>query len=246
MNKTKRRYTTAKAARLICALIVASGANIIYREAGWDRAGTTAYAVAFVAGQADIIGLVVYYIVYGATKTPGLDRAAIKLAALSAFLGVLILGGGGAVITALTGCHILSALYVCLLVVTGRNDGDNIIREGEAAGFDGGYFDYVNVAAYLAEVNFPLDVENYRRDRGKGYIKGIGTSGSGKYEGKICALVKSAAGGLYLCPLDRITVNGAADGVVIAEKRDENIVAELYDRGNGVSNIRISGRPVFP
>jgi hypothetical protein len=239
-NMNNRRwYTTAKTVRLISGLLIALGVNIIYQEIRWERIGKLVYTVILIIGHANISGLAVYYIVYGVTKRPGIDRVIVKTITLSLFIGVLLSGGNKALLQILSGAYAAFIVYLTAMIAAKRNTGDNIIRDGKSVYIDGSYFDYINDAVYLMNVSFPLDIENYRHDRKEGSIKEIGMIEGGKYKGKPGAVVKSGEK-LYLCPLERISITEYIHDEILAGRGDETVVKAVKDKDK--SDIIVIGR----
>jgi hypothetical protein len=238
----ERLYTTAKTTRLLCALIIALGVNIIYREIGWRRSGMLVYSIIFLAGHAGILGTVLYYLIYGVKKKPGADRAVITLILALLLAGILLSVGNTPVLKILTSCYILLILFLLIIMTTKKDTGDNVIRLDARMCLDSAYFDRVNGLIHDMEVSFPLDIENYKYDRGKGYINRIGLVKSGKYAGRCGAAVKSNGNGkIYLCPLDHITVNESFDNdVIVAEKGDE-VTVKMYTCDKDKSKITVIG-----
>jgi hypothetical protein len=244
-----RWHTTAKAERLICGLLTALGANLICREIGRGKAGGPAFAAVFIAGHADITGIVIYYILYGVKKRPGAGRKIIKTAALLAFLGILFFEGGKPVLLILSGIYVFFIVYLIWMTAAGKNNGDNMVREGggkyagktmEFPFIDGLYFDYVNDLIYLNKASFPPDIENYKYGRKEGRIVCIGliNGREEKYGGEAGAAVQSGEK-LYLCPLSQIKISGAAGGGTLASKGGEIVVKAA---GGGVSDILVIGK----
>jgi hypothetical protein len=240
MDNVKRGYTTAKTRRLICAVIIALGVNIIYQSIGWKRLVMMVYGVLFVAGHTNIMAAVIYYLVYGVNRKPGLDRIIITWVMLIIFVGVFFFDGGKVILPILTAEYIVLLIFLLLIIVRKETTGDNIIRNGETEYFGGSYFSDVNNAIRQVKVTFPLDIENYRYDRGKGCIRDIGLMEKGKYAGKLCALVGGENSHAYICPLDRIMIEGNTGDVIIAGKNG-GIVVKLYDYDKEKSKIMVIG-----
>jgi hypothetical protein len=236
-----RYYTTAKTWRLISALLIVLGINIIYQEISWQRLGKLVYNIIFILGHANILSMIIYYILYGVKKRLGKDRAIITLIMLLFFSSVFLFNGSRVILQVLSGSYVILIFRLLIMVFTKKTNGDNKITNGGDEYLDTFYFDYVSVRVNMAEVSFPLDIEDYRHDRGKGFIKDIGFVKKGKYIGEAGALIKSGRD-IYLCPLDKIMINSNVGTTNTLAKKGEDIVvlAEPWEKDK--SKIIVIGK----
>jgi hypothetical protein len=237
MNKISSRwYTTAKALRLICGSLIVLGVNLIYQEISWQRLGRLVYNIIFVSGHALVLGRAIYYILYGVKKRPGIDRAIITLIMLFIFSGILLFEGSKLVLQILSGIYVFIILYLIVMIITKRNNGDNLLRDEEEIYIDDKYFDHVEDLIYQVKVSFPLDIENYQYDRKNGKIERICLIKEGKYAGRCGAVIK-ADGKYYLCRIDQVKLYAGVNEV-LAEKEDVIVVKSCIS-DDGKSDILV-------
>jgi hypothetical protein len=142
-----------------------------------------------------------------------------RAAFLSAFLiAVSLISTGGTGLAAATGLYIVLIAVLAVMVIRKRMNGDNRLQS--APSIDSRYFDYVQPVLGTIPVSFPLDVGNYKYDRGKGYIKNIGMVMSGKHGDKYGAVIESG-GKRFLCPLDQVKLLENITGILA--KKGEHI-----------------------
>jgi hypothetical protein len=102
---------------------------------------------------------------------------------------------------AATAIFSILAIVFYFLIKTGKMNGDN--DNFDRSELDDHWFDTVEDIMYCVKVSFPLNIENYRYDRGQGYITAIGRMN--RRNSNYGALITSSADGKeYLCPLRQI------------------------------------------
>jgi hypothetical protein len=94
------------------------------------------------------------------------------------------------------------AIVSYFLVKTGKMNGDN--DNFDRSDLDDQWFDTVNDIIYRVKFSFPLNIENYKCDRSRGYITALGRIINNKHTNSYGALITAADGKEYLCPLWQI------------------------------------------
>jgi hypothetical protein len=228
---------------MICGLLTALAANILCLEFNPGGAERIVYSIVFIAANSYILGITSCYILYGVKKKPGLDRAAVTWLMLLLFAALLFINGGIVILQALSGAYSLLIMFFVFMIMAKKTTGDNKIYDSKDSCLDPAFFTYVDEALYKTPVLFPLDIENYRRDRGKGRVKKIGIVREGKYLGRCGALAESGKNA-YLCPLsqivpqDRIT---GADGVIASCFNEVLVKAVFWNGGGDTYRIMVIG-----
>jgi hypothetical protein len=238
-ERVNRYYTAAKTMRIICGILLTLAVIILYRQMGMEH---LAYSIVFIVCNAHILGVVLYYLLYGVKKKIGVDRLIVTWIMLLLLFVIFFLGGGLVILQVLSGVYLMLIAYLILTMVFKKTNGDYKVEEREKFTYlDVLYFTYINDKLSGLKASFPLDMENYRFDRKDGRIIYIGRIFGGKLIGRYGALVKSGKH-LYLCPLDEITIKGGIEEV-IAEYKDEVVVKAVYDSvGREESRVTVIGR----
>jgi hypothetical protein len=197
MDKKPVYYTTTKTYRIIITLILSIGINVLLLEMVPDKSFVWflviyhGYLLAWVTGYA----------------LEGIDCSRIKRLLLMCIMEVLTttiaILNKKAELMATMAIFSITAIVFYLLIKNEKMNGDN--DKFDRSELDDHWFDIVDDIMYCIKVSFPLNIENYRYDRGQGYITALGRMNRrNKYLSGYGVLITSTDGKEYLCPLRQI------------------------------------------
>jgi hypothetical protein len=233
MNKKIIYYTTAKTYRIIIALILSIGINILLLEIFPDRS----FVWFLVIYHGYLLSWVTNYVLYGVDYSKSKRYLLICITELlTAAVAIL---NKNAELAAVTGIFLIMAVVLYMFIKNGRMNGDN--DNFNRFDLNDHWFDFINDEIYRIKVSFPLNIENYKRDMGQGYITALGMIISNKYASNYGALIKSINGPEYLCRLRNIKpLEAPKDGintrVIIARKeRIVQIICQCWNTDKKIS-----------